>query len=159
LWAALETDDRSRVDDRGAFLHVRQNGLGHVEIAEDIGAEGFVQPLLGDFVDLRGVQLECGVVDQDVDAAEGRHRFLRHLFAERLVADIAGDEDRLATFLLDMALGLQRVLVFVQICDDDIGAFAGIKHRNGAPDAGIAAGDDGDLASQLLAATIVGRGE
>src|SRR5205085_466496 len=51
--------------------------------------------------------------------------------------------------LLDVAGGLLRVLVLVEIGDEDVGALAGEGDGDRAADAGIGAGDDRRLAGQL----------
>ena len=58
-----------------------------------------------------------------------------------------------------MAFGDARVLVFVEVDDRDVGAFAREQHRDGAADAGVAAGDQRDLALELAAAFVVRRFE
>ncbi len=49
--------------------------------------------------------------------------------------------------------------MLVKINDRHIGALARVQHRDRAPDARIAAGDDGDQSGQLAAAAIIGREE
>ncbi len=46
--------------------------------------------------------------------------------------------------------------MLIQIGDDHIGTFLGISDRNCTADAGIAAGDDGDLVLQFAAAFVPG---
>ena len=46
------------------------------------------------------------------------------LFAELLVADVAGDGDRAAAFLLDDFLRLRGIVMLAQIEDRDVGALA-----------------------------------
>ena len=46
LGAALEPSDRAGVDDARPALKVRRSGLRHVEIAVDVGPQGFRQSAL-----------------------------------------------------------------------------------------------------------------
>ena len=65
--------------------------------------------------------------------------------------------DAAAAFLLDRALRLRGVVVFVEIGDGDIGAFAGEENGDRAADAGIAAGDERDLVLELVRALVMRR--
>jgi hypothetical protein len=51
----------------------------------DVGFHRRVEILIGDVSDVGLRLLTCGVVDQDVEAAERGHRILDELFAEILV--------------------------------------------------------------------------
>ena len=136
------------------LLHVLQARARHVEVAEHVGAEGALELLgveLGRIVDL---VLLGGVVHQDVDAAELLDGALDRLPAEHLVADVAGEQERLASLCLDQARGLLRVVVFFQIEDRDQRALARHRDRDRAADAAVAAGDDRDLVLELADAGI-----
>ena len=69
-------------------------------------------------------------------------------------SDIAGDEHRFSPRLFDQSLRLLGVLMLIQVGDDDVRAFTGIGDRNRAADAAVAAGDDGFLARQFVAAAV-----
>ena len=66
------------------------------------------------------------------------------------LGDIAGDEQASSAFGFDLLLGEPRVVMFVQIGDGDIRAFAREENGHGPADAGIAAGDQRDLVLQFL---------
>ena len=55
LGAALQPRERAGIDDARPFSQVRQGGLGHVEIAVDVGTHGFVEALFGDVFKRIGV--------------------------------------------------------------------------------------------------------
>ncbi len=155
--AAAQAGDGTRVDDAGARPQMRQRGAGHVEITMDVGAQGLVPFLVADGLQPVVMVLERGVVDQHVEPAEGLRRLRHGLVAESRFAHVAGDQQAAAAFGLDRAPGFARVVVFVQIDDGDVGAFAREQHAHRAADAGIAAGDDGGHAGQFAAALVVGR--
>ena len=85
--------------------------------------------------------LLAGVVDEDVEPAQLVDRLLDRAFAERLVADIAGDGDRLAALLLDDVLGELGVLMFAKIEDSDVRALTRKQSRHCAADAAVRPGD------------------
>ena len=72
-------------------FQMRPHGLGHEEVAEDVGPERALELLLGDPGDVLDLVLLGGVVHQNVDAAEGRRRLLDGFPAEDLLADVARD--------------------------------------------------------------------
>ncbi len=96
----------------------------HHEVAEDVGAEG---PLdlggrdLGEVLDL---MLLGRVVHEDVEAAEFRDRALDRAAAEAFVADVARQREALPALGLDQADGFLRVLMLVEIDNQDAGALA-----------------------------------
>ena len=98
--------------------------------------------------------LLAGVVDEDVEPAELIDGLLHRLLAELLVADVAGNGDRLAPFLLDDLLGLGGVVMLAQIDDGDVRAFAREQRGDRAADAAVAAGDQRHLALQPAGARI-----
>jgi hypothetical protein len=120
----------------------------------DVGGEGHLPFLVADVFDRLEAGLVRGVVDQDVDAAEGLDRALDDGAAMRRIADVAGDQQRLAARLLDQPLGLGRVLILRQIGDHDISALAGKGNGDRAADAAVRAGDDCFLVGQLAMADI-----
>ena len=130
----------------------------HEEAAGEIRAHHRVPAVGADSLQRRG-ELAAGVVDQRVDAAvpfehggDGRaHR--------GLVADVAGMRARGAARGLD--LGAHRgELVGLAADEGDRRAERSQLVRRAAPDARAAAGDDGDLAREQVAAEdgLVGQG-
>ena len=105
-----------------------------------------LQLLLGDVADVLVGMLLAGIVDEDVEPAELVDGLLDRALAEVLVADVAGDRDRLAAFLLDDLLGLRRIVMLAQIEDGDVGALAREQGGDRAADAAVGAGDQRDLA-------------
>ena len=148
---------RSRIDDGGARLHAGHGGAGHVEVADDVGLQGLLQLAVFEIGDVRATLLECRIVDQHVEASELLDRTLDDPLAVGRIAHVTGPQQAAASFLLHGAARGLGVGVFAQIGDGDVGAFACKQDGDGATDAGIAAGDDGDLSFQLFAAEIVRR--
>ena len=74
------------------------------------------------------------------------------LLAESLVADVAGELDRLAALVGDQTHGFLGVLVLLEIDDGDLGAFARHGDRDRAADAAVAAGDQRHLVLEPAAA-------
>ena len=75
---------------------MRFGRLGHEEHPEDVGLERALQLLLGDVADVLVGMLLAGIVDEDVEPAELVDRPPDRVLAEFLVAEIAGNQDRLA---------------------------------------------------------------
>src|SRR5690606_2466739 len=73
---------------------------------------------------------------------------------EILVADVPGDGQSAAAGEADHLRGVLGVLVFVLVDDGDVRPLAGEGDGRGAADAGVAAGDDRDLAQELAAAAV-----
>jgi hypothetical protein len=90
---------------------MRQGCLGHEEHAKDIGLEGAPELFFGDVADVRVGMLLAGIVDEDVEAPKLFDGLRNGALAEILVADVAGDRDRAAAFLLDDLPGLGRVVM------------------------------------------------
>jgi hypothetical protein len=147
--AAEQRGLRAGVDDAAPARQVRQRRARHVEVAADVGLQRFLQVLLVEVLELFGVFLEGGVVDQDVEAPELLEHALDRAFAEARVLDVAGDGDGAAAFALDRAPRLARVALLGQVQHRDVGAFAREQHRDRAADAGVAAGDDRTMSSSL----------
>ena len=106
-----------------------------------------------------GVLLEGGVVDQHVEPAERRDR-LATTFSQNFASLTSPATSRQRRPSASMQrLRLLGVVVLVEVGDGDVGAFAREQHRDGAADAGVAAGDDRREAFELAAAAVVGRQE
>ena len=95
-----------------------------------------------------------GVVHQNVELSVLRCRLLDRLPAERLVADVPGDEQASPPFLLAFALRFLGVAVFVQVDDGDIRAFTGEGDGDGAADAAVATSDKRDPAGEFAGAAV-----
>jgi hypothetical protein len=80
--------------------------LGQKEHPEDIGLEGSPELLFADVANVLVGVLLAGIVDEDVEAAELIDGLADRGLAKGLVADVAGDGERLAPFLLDDVPGL-----------------------------------------------------
>ncbi len=96
----------------------------------------------------RFANIDAGIVDQDVDAAEFAHGARDHVSDGRLVGDIARDGYRLDAALLQFSDRRDR-LRFIASDDGDSGAGFRQPARHAKADAAIAAGDDGDFASEV----------
>ena len=120
----------------------------------DVGREGDLPLLVANVLDRLKARLMRGVVDQYVDPTEGLDRPLDNGAAMRRIADIAGDQQRLAARLLNQSLRLGGVLILGQIGNDHIRAFAGKGDGDGAADAAVRASDDRFLIGQLAMADI-----
>jgi hypothetical protein len=127
----------------------------HLDVAADVGLQGLLQVRVFQVFQPLAVQLERGVVDQDVDAAERLGHLLDRLVAEARIAHVTGDHHAAAAFALHVLAGDVRVLGLVQVQHRHIGAFACEQHRHRTADAGIATGDDRAHALQLAAAGVV----
>jgi hypothetical protein len=136
---------------------VRQRRLRHVEVAEDVGPEGFLEALLGEVLDRFGVLLEGGVVDHHVEPAERLDRLRHHLLRELRLLDVARHEHAAAALGLDAAAGLFGIESFVEVGDGHVRTLAREQHGDSAADAGIGAGDDGRESFELAAAAVVRR--
>jgi hypothetical protein len=104
------------------------------------------------FLDVERVRgfanIDAGVVDENVDPAELAAGACDHVSDGGLVGDVSGDGDHLDAALSE--LGDRRVrLCFIASDDGNGGAGLGEPPRHAKPNAAIAAGDDGDLASEI----------
>src|SRR5262249_51476682 len=106
--------------------------------------------LLGQVFKTRDVLLECGVIDENVDASEFTHHALDGAETESAAGHVAGNENAVTSFLLNgLARGF-RILLFAEIECGDIGAFARKEHRYSAADSGIGARDNRNLITQFI---------
>ena len=131
-------------------------GLGEIEHRVDVHLEGQLPFLVTDIGDIFERCLVSGVVDENIDPSEILYGTGDHRPTVVGTAQVAGDQDGVASFGLDQSLHLMRVVVLVEIGDDDIGAFARIGERDRAADAAIRACDHGFLAVELARAAITG---
>src|SRR4051794_31522605 len=114
----------------------------------DVGLERPLPFLVADITDLLERVLMRRVVDEDVYCAERLDGALDDRATMIGIADVAGDQDDLASLALHQRLDLSGILVLVQIGDDDVGTFPGIGDRDRAADATVATGDDCLLSGQ-----------
>ena len=125
---------------------MRQRGLDQCEAGLNVDVE---QPVEGCLVHLLdGASAEGGgIVDHDVEPAEGGGGLVDHGAGGCVVGNIDLPEDRLAAFSLDQAEG------FLAMCrstsgNDNSGAFTREGDRDGTADPLARAGDDGDFAGE-----------
>ena len=89
--AALRGDGGHAAD--GALFplaHMRDEGLAEMQDAGKIDAEHRIPGLVVDLHDLQRLR-DAGIVDQDVDLAEGGDRLLCRLTASLAIGDVAGN--------------------------------------------------------------------
>ena len=98
--------------------------------------------------------LFASVVDEDVELAELVHGLLHRLIAERLVADIPGNGECAAAFLLDDLPGLGGIVMLAEIDDGDVRAFTCEQRGDRPAYAAVAAGDQRHLAIEPPGARI-----
>ena len=145
---ANETGNAGNVDDGAAAVasHFGDGGLGAEEHALGVYVEDVVPKLFGGVLDAH-LPVDAGVVDQDVQLAESLDGGADGGVPVVLAGDVQADEDALSAGLVDFGLQLPA-LVFKDVSDDDLAAFAGEKAGfGGALPAGTAA-DQGDLVFQ-----------
>src|SRR5436305_8442943 len=99
--APLHAGYRTGVHDARARLHVLESRLRHVEVSEDVGAEGFLPLLIREFLNRFLVLLKSSIVDQNIQLAELLYRLLHRLPAKIGVRDVAGDQQSSPAFILD----------------------------------------------------------
>src|SRR5688572_19618976 len=146
--------DRRRVDDRVALAQMTHRRLRQIEHRKDVRSERTLELIGRDVRDLLLGMLLGRVVHEDVETTEILYDTSDRAFAERLVADVTRDKQAPATLLFHETLRLLRVIVLVQVDDADIGALFGERDRDRAPDAAVAARDQGDLIAQLPASSL-----
>ena len=94
----------------------------------------------------RRAGLDAGVVDHDVEAAEGLDGRVDEALQVVDLADVGVDADGLVAERDDLLLEVLGGLLVGDVVDDDVGARRGQRQHDGLADAAVAAGDDGDLA-------------
>ena len=132
--------------------------LAQVEVTLEVDGEDDV-PLLFRHVEDHLVAQDAGVVDDDVEPAEGVERLLHHAVAGLEVGDVVVVGDGVAAHLLDfvddlvgralLAAGAGRGAA--EVVDDDARALGRERQALAAADAAAAAGDDRDLAFESVA--------
>jgi hypothetical protein len=79
-----------------------------------------------------------GIVDQNVDGTELLDGPVDNRAAMLGILDIAGDEDTGGSCFFHQPPGFARVLVFIEVGDEHVGAFARKSESDGAADATVA---------------------
>src|ERR1700704_3430625 len=96
-----------------------------------------------------------GIGDQDIDPTELFDCSFDRVIASAGVGKIAWKLQAFRAGSFDRGPGFVGVrLLDGQIADRDVGAFASIEQGDSAADAGIAAGDQGDLAFELAGGAV-----
>src|SRR5690606_41299063 len=90
----------------------------------------------------------AGVGDGHAQPAAVADGVLDALAAVPLLGHVAAECAAAAPGGLDQAGGVPGVVVLLQVGDRDVGALLGERDGGGAPDAGVAAGDEGAAALQ-----------
>ena len=101
-------------------------------------------------VEHRGAGLDARVVDHDVEPTEVGDRRVDHALEVLDLGDVRLDPDRRLSQAGDLALQLLLRLLVGDVVDDDLGPLLGQRQHHRRADPGVATGDDGDLALQLL---------
>src|SRR4051794_32164013 len=133
---------------------MRHRSLDEMEQRAEVDREGAVPLLVRDLLERLVSHLERRVADEDVHPAELLDGLRDHGPAVGGVREVAGDQDGLLAGLLDPRRGVLRVLVLVEVGDEDVGALPGVRDRDGLADAAVGAGDDGGLAGEPAGAAI-----
>ena len=71
--------------------------------------------------------MKCGIVDQGVETAEFLESAIDQRFAVPVVLDVAGRKDCFSVGIADQTRSLVRVLFFIQIGNQNIGALSRAK--------------------------------
>ncbi len=136
---------------------MRESGFGDPEHGVDVGAEGGVELFGGDVEDGFLVDLFGGIVDEDVETAEGAGGVFDKFEAEGFVADVAGECDGFSSFGADEVDDFLGVGFFNgEVPDGDVGTFACEGDGGGAANAGVAAGDECFAAGEFAGAFVGG---
>ena len=133
---------------------MRQCCLGHVEIAVNIGTQGFIEVFFGDVFKRFGMFLKRRVVHQNVELAEFSHGFFHHLAAQRRILHIAGHQQATPAFGFDAALCLFGIDMLIEVKNGHISAFSGKQHRHCPANARVATSDQCSQAFKLAASFV-----
>ncbi len=128
--------------------HRPQDRLRRVEGAEEVHLEHGA-PLVEAHPHDQVVAGDAGVVDQDVEPAEGLDRARDERGSRLRVRHVALDPEAAPAQRLHVAAGRLRGLDRPTVEERDVGALPGQPQHDGAPDAARPAGDDGGLVGQI----------
>ncbi len=152
---------RCGIDDAAPFarLHAGHGAADGVERGRQIDGDDHVPFLDRELLDRRH-ELDTGIVHQHVDAAQGALGGLDHVGDLGRLAHVGRRVDRLDGEILFDArpLGLDRGFL-AEAVDHHIGAFPGERARDGEPDPGGRAGDDGGFSLQHGGLLVVAIGD
>lgn len=137
--AAGHVDDATSA----ALDHSGEHEPGAEEGAPEVGLEDFEEFGGGDVLGEGARAGGAGVVDEDVDGAEGASDVAQHGFDGAGVGDVGADGEGVAAGVLDV-VGYGLDVGFGAGADGDAGAAAAELEGDGAADAGAGAGDDDD---------------
>lgn len=93
---------------------------------------------------------DAGIVDQDIEAPEGRGRLVDRCHDRRRICAIGTDRQSLAPVALDFGDYRAGFVHPVQICDGHVGPARGKRPGDGCAHATAAACDEGRLADEIL---------
>ena len=135
-------------DDAAAGLQVRDRRLGREDGRAHVHRQQGVDVLLADLGE-RGVADDGGVVDQDVETAQGGDRLLHRPLHRRHVGAVGLDGEPLAPLGLDGLHDLRGPVVRPFVGDRHVRALFGEFQSDGGADAAGSARHQGALASQV----------
>src|SRR5690606_29972380 len=156
---AVDARRRRGVDDAAVDLLAGLRLLAPVGSSPPGGGEGALEvdlddevPLLLGHVGEHAVAEDAGVVDEDVETAEGLDRLVDHALGGFPVADVGAVDDGLAPHAPDLLDDLTggagaatgAVHLGTEVVDDDLRSLSGHHQRVLAADAPTGTGDDGD---------------
>ena len=141
--------DRADVDDAAVAVrnHAPRDRLRDEEAAAQIGVENDVPVVPGD-VERGLANVAAGIVDEDVNLAEGGFGLGRHALDALLVAHIKLERDSAAAERFDLGFECSQRLARAA-GENKIGSGAGQCAREVLAKAAAGAGDDGDLAGEI----------
>jgi hypothetical protein len=99
--------------------------LCHSKDLKNVASERTLDVIQVDVLEILTHDLLASVVDQHIDFTKLVNVFLHSLLARLIIHEVSGEEDTLATLLLDHSLGLFGILLlFWEVDDCDVCAFA-----------------------------------
>jgi hypothetical protein len=150
ILAALQTPDAGNNDHRTItlFSHMRQHHVAEPEIAADVGIHDLVIGFLGDVGEWPVVRIDGCIADQNIDTSPFFERCIDKGAKLKLVGNIAGEGQRLATFGSDL-IGDSNTALFLAAGDDNLGTCTGENAGDLLADAFGRAGDQGNFTGQV----------
>ena len=136
-------------DGAALLLHLTGGQLRHEVEALQIGIHILVKVLLIHVNHLLGLSTQAGIVDQDVQMAEGLHSLGNQVLPSGGAGDVGGHAQGLTAGGLDL-LGDCVALLLFPAGDDNRSAIGGHGAGNGIADAAGGASDDGHFTLQVI---------
>ena len=139
-----------QVDDRAppsTVEHDARRRLGAEEPGLEIDVEDEVPVALA-HLEQRHPRIDARVVDEDVEGAELARDPRDHLPRLGHARDVGLDEHRAPAGRADLVRRLLGRGAIVEVVDPHVGAVAGERERDGAPDPLLGAGDERDLSPE-----------